>query len=131
MANKKVITKKDISAFNTFRERHLAQEMSGTEMMQALKKELAYPAHSMMLRALCDGEYSPIIKVKRGRYCVSSLPVFIGRLQTAFDAYTRFANPRHYKTGKYEEEISISKAIVVLKNAGYKVLKPVTQYEEC
>lgn len=131
MANKKIVTKKDISDFNTFREKYQAKEMSGTEMMQALKKELGYPAHNMMLRALCDGENSPIIKVKRGRYCVNSKPVFIERLQTAFDAYTRFANPRHYKTEKYEEEISISKAIAVLKNAGYKVLKPVTQYEEC
>ena len=127
---KKVITDQDVLLFNMFRENMKGKELSRNEMKKALHKELAYVEHDSLLKALTTGPNPPIVKVRRGVYAVAKQPVYITRLQTAFDEYTRCANPRCYENGKYEEKISIDQAIKVLKDAGYKVLKPVTQYEE-
>jgi hypothetical protein len=104
--------------------------LSRNEMKAALHKELAYTNHDSLLKALSSGVNPPIVRVSRGKYQVAKEPVYIKRLQTAFDEYTHCANPRCYENGKYENKPSIEQAIKVLKDAGYKVLKPVTQYEE-
>ena len=98
-------------------------------MRQELKV-LGYVNHGTFLKAMTNGVNPPIVKPKRGVYCFSPKPVFIERLQTVWDEYTKIANPRKYKSDKCEEVVSIETAIKVLKEAGYKVLKPVTQYEE-
>lgn len=127
----KVVSDNDISLFNIFRDNMKGKEMSRQDIKKALHKELGYVEHDSFLKALCDGVNPPIIRIRRGVYVVSPKPVFKDRLQVAFDTYTKCANPRNYTaTGKYEEKISIEKAIKVLKDAGYKVLKPITQYEE-
>lgn len=130
MKGKKVITEQDVLLFNMFRENMKGKKLSRNEMKEALHKELAYTNHDSMLKALTNGVNPPIVRVSRGVYQVSKEPVYIKRLQTVFDEYTHCANPRCYENGKYEEKISIDQAIKVLKNAGYKVLKPITQYEE-
>ncbi len=130
MKGKKIITEQDVLLFNMFRENMKGKKLSRKEMKEALHKELAYTNHDSMLKALTNGVNPPIVRVSRGVYQVSKEPVYIKRLQTAFDEYTKCANPRCYENGKYEEKISIDQAIKVLKDAGYKVLKPITQYEE-
>ena len=130
MKGKKEITQQDVLLFNMFRENMMGKQLSRNEMKAALHKELGYTNHDSMLKALTSGVNPPIVRVARGLYQVCKDPVYIVRLQTAFDTYTKVANPRCYKTGKYEDSISIEQAIKVLKDAGYKVLKPITQYEE-
>lgn len=132
MKGKKIITKEDVELFNTFRESMKCREMSRNEMKKALHKELGYIEHDSLLKALCSGVNPPIVRIRRGVYVVAKEPVYITRLQTAFDEYTKCANPRCYVHGKYEDvkNISIDEAIKVLKDAGYKVLRPITQYEE-
>lgn len=133
MKGKKVISEQDVLLFNMFRENMKGKQLSRNEMKAALHKELAYTNHDSMLKALTSGVNPPIVRVARGKYQVSKEPVYIKRLQTAFDEYTKCANPRHYDSkGHYDEtkRISIEDAIKVLKDAGYKVLKPITQYEE-
>ena len=83
---------------------------------------------SKFLTAITSGINPPIIKVKYGVYAVNQKPVDKERLQTVFDEYVKL-NYIHFVKYK-KKKISIEQAIYVLKNAGYKVLKPVTQYEE-
>lgn len=130
MKGKKVITEQDVLLFNMFRENMKGKKLSRKEMKEALHKELAYTNHDSMLKALTNGINPPIVRVSRGVYQVSKEPVYIKRLQTAFDEYTHCANPRNYVTGTHVRVPSIEEAIKVLKDAGYKVLKPITQYEE-
>jgi len=130
MKGKKIITDQDVLLFNMFRENMKGKQLSRNEMKNALHRELGYTNHDSMLKALISGVNPPVVRVARGKYQVSKEPVYIKRLQTAFDEYTKCANPRCYENGKYEEKISIEQAIKVLKDAGYKVLKPVVQYEE-
>lgn len=130
MKGKKVITEQDVLLFNMFRENMKGKEMSRNEVLDALHRELAYTRHDSLLKALCNGVNPPIVRVARGKYRVAKEPVYITRLQTAFDEYTKCANPRNYVTGSHMRLPSIEEAIKVLKDAGYKVLKPVTQYEE-
>ena len=130
MKGKKIITKKDIELFNAFRECYKGKELSRNEIKKALHSELGYVEHNSLLRALVSGINPPIIRVRRGVYTVNKETVYIQRLQTAFDEYTKCANPRNYVTGTHKRTISINEAIQVLKDAGYKVLKPITQYEE-
>lgn len=130
MKGKKIITKKDIELFNAFRECYKGKEMSRNEIKKALHKELGYIEHDSLLKALTSGVNPPIVRVRRGVYMVNKETIYIQRLQTAFDEYTKCANPRNYITGEHKRTISINEAIQVLKDAGYKVLKPITQYEE-
>lgn len=127
---KKVITERDIEQFNIFREWAKNKEFSRNEMKKALKEKVGYNGHDSLLKALCSGINPPIVRIRRGVYAVCKEPVYIQRLQTAFDEYTKCANPRNYVTGKHMIVVSIETAIKTLKDAGYKVLKPVTQYEE-
>lgn len=130
MKGKKVITDQDILLFNMFRENMKGKQLSRAEMKKALHKELGYVEHDSLLKALTSGVNPPIVRVARGVYQVAKEPVYIQRLQAAFDEYTKCANPRNYVTGSHMRIPSIEEAIRVLKDAGYKVLKPITQYEE-
>lgn len=127
--SKHVVDEQEIQRFNWKREVNVGREFSQKEMRQELKV-LGYAGHGAFLKAITSGVNPPIVKPKRGVYCFSPKPVFIERLQTVWDTYTTTANPRNYKSGKYEEVVSIETAIKVLKEAGYKVLKPTVQYEE-
>lgn len=130
MKGKKVISEQDVLLFNMFRENMKGKVLSRDEMKKALQKELGYTNHDSMLKALTSGVNPPIVRVSRGKYQVSKEPVYIKRLQTAFDEYTHCANPRNYVTGSHMRLPSVEEAIKVLKDAGYRILKPITQYEE-
>lgn len=128
---KHVVSNSEIAQFNMVRLNLAQKQMSRTELKEQMKQKMGYHMHDMMIKAMCTGPNPPIIRVARGLYVVNPEPVHIKRLQTAWDTYTKCANPRHYKSGQYELKPTIEQAIKVLKEAGYKVLKPVTQYEEC
>jgi hypothetical protein len=128
--NHHVVDDQEIMRFNLTREILKGREFNQSEMREELNKKLGYSKAAAMLRALCNGTNPPILKIKRGVYCINPKPVFKERLQLAWDEYTKMANPQCYKTGKHEHPISIDQAIKVLKDAGYKILKPITEYKE-
>lgn len=127
---KKVVTEQDILAFNMFRENLKGKQLSRNEMKAALHRELAYPPNDSIFKALTNGVNPPIVRVARGEYQVSKEPVYIKRLQTVFDEYTHCTSHRNRATDSHVHVPSIEDAIKLLKDAGYKVLKPITQYEE-
>ena len=127
--NKHVVDDQEITRFNWKRESAAQKEFNNKEIIEELKK-LGYTGHNAFLKAMTNGVNPPIIKPKRGVYCFNPKPVFRDRLQLAWDEYTKIANPKNYKSGEYKETCSIERAIEILKEAGYKVLKPITQYEE-
>ena len=124
------VDEQEIMRFNLFRENLKGKEFNQTEMREELHSKLGYSKAAAMLRALSNGVNPPVLKVKRGVYCVNPKAVYKERLQTVWDEYTKMANPQCYKNGKHEHPVSIEQAIKVLKEAGYKVLKPIVQYEE-
>lgn len=134
MAKKKtnhhVVTDDEIRQFNLMRENKKGKEFSRTEMKDTLSRLMGYTKADALLRALCDGINPPVVKLSRGKYMFAKEPVFRDRLQTAWDAYTKFANPQKYKTGNYADTVSVETCIKVLKEHGYRIQKPVTKWEE-
>ena len=128
--NHHIVSEDEIMKFNLTRTDMRGKEYSQQQMREELNRRMGYSKAAAMLRALCDGINPPIIKVRRGVYAVNPKPVFKDRLQLSWDEYTKFANPQNYKNGKHEPNVSVEQAIKILKEAGYKVLKPVTQYKE-
>lgn len=129
--SKHEVDDQEVMRFNLKRENVKGKEFNQAEMRETLHTSLGYSKAAGMLRALSNGVNPPIIKIRRGVYCFNPKPVYKERLQTAWEEYTKMANPQCYKNGKHEHPVSIDQAIKVLKDAGYKVLRPVTQYEEC
>lgn len=116
--------------FNLLREQMVGKELDGTEMSIVLNNRMNYSmACGRMLRALSEGVNPPIIKTKRGRYCMNPKPVHMSRLQLAWDMYRKFSYPEKYNNIE-REEAAIKAAITLLKNAGYKVFKPTIEYKE-
>jgi hypothetical protein len=116
-----------ILRFNLFRENMLGKELKRNEMKKELKSKMGFPASDQFLKCITDGINPPVIKVKRGIYAVNPKPVFKERLQTVFDEYK---NTIKSKTAHNKKSISIEEAILVLKNAGYRVMKPETKWIE-
>lgn len=129
LPNKTTVDEKMIVQFNTIRQRYVGKEMTGDQIKSHLAFALNRKIHSSLFKSLVDGENPPVIRVKRGKYVFNPKPVHIERLQLAFDAYTKNANPRQYKTGKYTK-VTIEEAIAILKENGYKVYKQIIKYEE-
>lgn len=127
--SKHIVSKIEVARFNEMREKLIVQELSLNQIREQLNECMGYSKAYAMLRALCEGENPPIIRVRRGVYCVSPHPVYIQRLQTCWDMYTRFANPQYYKDGKFKYPISIESAIQLLKEAGYKIFAPTQKIE--
>lgn len=125
-----MVDEQEITRFNWTRDNLKTKEFSQSEIREELKKKMGYSKAAGMLRALCEGPNAPILKVKRGVYVFNPKPVYKERLQTCWDLYTKYANPQNYRTGVHQPNVSINQAIKILKDAGYKVLKPITQYEE-
>ena len=116
-----------ILRFNLFRENALGKEFKREEMKKELKAKMNFPASDQFLMCITKCVNPPVIRVNRGVYAVNPKPVFKDRLQTVLDEYEKVIKG---ETARNSKKISIEEAILVLKNAGYKVLKPVTQYEE-
>lgn len=124
------VTKEEISRFNMFRENMKGKVISGKEMKEALKRKMGYSSSDQMLKALSTGDNAPILHPERGKYIVNPEPVFIKRLQTCWNEYSNMSLKYAHATVDNKEKISIEDAITMLKTAGYKILKPIVQYEE-
>lgn len=118
-----IVSQAEVAQFNKKREQMKGRELSRKE----LERELTNIGYQMtMIANLVNGVNPPIIRVSRGRYTFNPNPVHITRLQTAF-------NRRHdiqYKKDSQTNENKIAAAIELLKQNGYRILKPKTEYEE-
>ena len=124
MTNKHLVQEEEFVAFNRTREQQVGKTFNRTEIVETLGK-LGYSQNAQMLVAMTSGVNPPILKVSRGKYAFNPKPVYKDRLQTAWNTYT------HINKRNHDQAVpSIKQAIEVLKKAGYKVLKPITQYEE-
>ena len=92
---------------------------------------MGYCTSGIFIKAITNGVNPPVIKVARGRYVFNPQPVHIDRLQQVWKDYRVNGKNRPAKSVDARElESAINRAIALLKNNGYKVLKPTTQYEE-
>lgn len=123
----RILSESEIVQFNMFRESKVAKDFKRDEMRGMLKKLCGFPGSDQFLMCITQGTNPPILKTKRGVYTVNPKPVYKDRLQEVFRVYHDMVHKEGVRNIK---KISIEDAIYVLKNAGYKVLKPVTQYEE-
>lgn len=127
-SNKKIVTDEQIALFNAMRDNKKTKEFNRKEILDLLK-QLGYSRHQAVLKAMCEGENPPIIRVKMGRYVFNPKPVYKERLQLVMDNYTKIANPKNYKDGKYCS-MSEEQCIAFLKEKGYKVYRQIVRYEE-
>ena len=113
--------------FNWKRDNCKGKEYSRAELVN-LMKELGYPIAQQFLTCITRGVNPPIVRIERGKYRFPKEPVHILRLQKVWDDYGMVGRKR---TKQVEiSEMAVKEAIKMLKNAGYKILKPVTKYEE-
>ena len=115
-----------ILRFNLFRENKLGKEFKRDEMKKLLKDQMNFPASDQFLIAITGGVNPPIVKVKRGLYAVNPKPVYKDRLQKVFDDYKKTIKSETTRN----KNITVEEAIIVLKKAGYRVLKPETKWIE-
>ena len=142
----KTITEDDHVLFNALRQEHQGKTFKRTDLRRLLVKELKFPAGEAFFIAMVSGSNSPIVQVALGRYKFNDKPVYKDRLQKAFDDYCTRVNgytekqkakraknkavKKEVVTQTTTPEITVEQAIATLKKAGFRVYKPVTQYEE-
>lgn len=118
-----IVSQAEAAQFNKKREQMKGRELSREELERELKS-IGY--QMTMITNLVDGTNPPIIRVSRGRYAFNPNPVYITKLQAAFD---RRRNVQQKKDISVNEN-KIVAAIKLLKQNGYRILKPKTEYEE-
>lgn len=122
-----IVSDNEIAMFNTKRDVLCKQDLNRTELLHHLKN--IGITDTRVIAQLLVGENPPIVHVSRGIYRFSKDPVYKQRLQTAYDN-VRKANRKNTIDENHPTEEAIKQAVKLLKNAGYRIYKPVTQYEE-
>lgn len=123
------VTDDEMRALNWKREAMVGKEMSLSELKDTLKI-LNLPNNANFITVLVGCENPPVIRMERGKYCFNPKPIHIDKMKLVWKTYGSYGNRKAMKTEKANLDILIKDAITLLKNNGYKVLKPVTQYEE-
>lgn len=130
MANRHVVDEGEIARFNLQRENKKDKEFSAEEFKELLKK-MGYSTSGNLIKCMTSGVNPPFVRIARGRYRFSKDPIYIERLQKVWDDYGHIGRNRlSTNPDKKQLELDKNRAIKLLKDLGYKVLKPVTQYEE-
>lgn len=127
---KHVVTDEEITHFNLFRENMKGKECSRSEMMKQIREKLGYKVWDALFKSLSDGVNPPIIRIRKGVYVVNPKPVYKDRLQLVFDSLASDNKKYQNKRDKSQMQISITEAITLLKNNGYKIYKQIIKYEE-
>ena len=126
-----VVDEQEILRFNMQRENKKGMTFS-LEEFQNLLKQMGYASNGNLIKCMVSGENPPFIRVERGKYTFNPNPVHIKRLQTVWDMYSYPGRNRQSSNPDQKQlELDINRAIKMLKDLGYRILKPVTQYEEC
>lgn len=118
------VTREEAAKFNKVREAYVGKILTRPQIKEILVG-MGYPKYEKLLQLMAKGENPPIVRVSFGKYSFNPKPVFMGRLQQVWD------NRKKYEpTKQAKPSITVVEAIKILKDSGYKVLKPVTEYEE-
>lgn len=126
-----VVDEQEIMRFNLQRENKKGKEFTLTEL-KLLLHEMGYATSGNLIKCMVDGDSAPFIRMSRGKYCFNPKPLHIQRLQKVWDDYGYIGRNRMAKNpDKKQLELDVNRAIKMLKDLSYKVLKPVVQYEEC
>jgi len=119
------VDEQEIMRFNMRRENEKGKTYTRTEFKELLGK-MGYAKSNTIITAMTSGENPPFIRVDRGKYAFNPKPVHIDRLQKVWEDYMPYLTNRPQAILQSE----IDEAVKLLKNNGYKVLRPITQYEE-
>jgi len=127
---KHVVDEQEIMRFNLRRENEGGKTYSNEEFKELLRK-MGYATSGNFIKCMVSGENPPFIRIERGKYGFNPKPVHMTRLQKVWEDYGYIGRNRMAKNpNKKQLELDVNRAIKMLKDLGYKVLKPVTQYEE-
>lgn len=125
---------KNLSAnFNAFREYNQGKHFKGGEILDILHK-IGLPRNlSFRAIALNNGLIEKTGKGKKTRWSFPKEPVYYAKIENTIAEYKRRQKQysiRKQKVSIVEKADSEQIAIDVLKALGYKIYKPVTNYEE-
>lgn len=123
------VTDDEMRALNWKRESMVGKEMSLSELKNTLKI-LNLPTNGNFITALAGCENPPVIRMERGKYCFNPKPIHIDKMKLVWKNYGSYGSKKAVKAEQAHLDILIKDAIALLKNNGYKVLKPVTEYKE-
>jgi hypothetical protein len=131
LKNKKAheVTDTEMRALNWKRESMVGKEMTLSELKETLRT-LNLPTNQNFITVLVGCENPPIIRMERGKYCFNPKPVHIDKMKLVWKNYGSYGNRKAMKAEQTSLDILIKDAIALLKNNGYKVFKPVTEYKE-
>lgn len=125
-----VVDQQEIMRFNLRRENENGKTYN-LEEFKVLLNKMGYATSGNLIKCMVSGENPPFIRMQRGKYCFNPKPVHISRLQKVWDEYGYIGRNRIAKNPDQKQlELDVNRAIKMLKDLGYKVLKPVVQYEE-
>lgn len=123
------ITQAECIAFNVWRQQNTGQKFSQPQLIEELTQVFGFPIYWDTVSEMTRGINPPIIKhgnTRDAKFFVNPKPVFIGRLQTAFN---KTVTKEESKLSKEEEalqkmiEVNPFFAISVLKKMGFRVQK--------
>ena len=125
-----IVDEQEIARFNLRRE-HEGSKTYSLEEFKVLLNKMGYATSGNFIKCLVSGVNPPFIRIERGKYTFNKEPIYIQRLQKVWDDYGYIGRNRMASNpDKKQLELDVNRAIKMLKELGYKVLKPVTQYEE-
>lgn len=125
-----IVDEQEIARFKARRENE-GNKTYSLEEFKVLLNKMGYATSGNLIKCMVSGVNPPFIRISRGKYAFNPKPVYIERLQKVWDDYGYIGRNRiSSNPDKKQLELDVNRAIKLLKDLGYKVLKPVTQYEE-
>lgn len=126
-----IVDDQEIKRFNLRRENENGKTYSLPEFKELLHK-MGYSSNGNLIKCMVSGENPPFIRLERGKYGFNPKPIYIQRLQKVWDEYAYIGRNRMAQNPDQKQlELDVSRAIKLLKDLGYKVLRPITKFEEC
>jgi hypothetical protein len=130
-----IVDEQEIMRFNLRRENNAGKTFSTAEFKELIRK-MGYSDNANFISCITRGVNPPFKRIERGKYAFNPIPVHISRLQTVWDEYADYgkkspkSDTESLTTVATEAEINAEKAIAFLKKMGYRILKPITNWEE-
>jgi hypothetical protein len=122
------LAKKYAFAFNQVREEFAGVELSFNEMEEALKRTDCVPYNKAYIRAMRD---AGVLLQSGKKLLFTDTPVHFNTLAKVIEKFRKAHNA--YQKAWYKNKTTkptVEEAIAILKEAGYKIYKPSTTYEE-
>ena len=136
---RRIISSEEIVRFNEVRRNAAGKVFDRTEILTLLHG-MGLSKNITFLSYITKGVNPPIVRIDRNKYAFVEKPVHIARLQQVVADWSKKVSSynkkyRHPDMKNEEKELSeidskIKEAIKLLKDNGFKVLKPKVEYEE-